>query len=678
MKFLIIGILLIVPLFIVSLLYLETMRDEMEQIDKRAEGAQYNILLKDILQYAQQSRGLTVSLVTGDASVQEKLNVSTQKVNEAFKKIDAMEVEMKHDFQTKEQLQAIQENWNTLQQTTWTDSVEVQTQYKSFISDILNLMKDVSNNSELLLANSKEMYSLIYNATIELPNLAEKYGQMRALGVSIINSNAENEAQLEQMDMIYFPTQTALEDMEKSSKIMFNNPDLSSELQSSLALVEESTATYFTAIDSIKNGTISSSDYYDIATAAIDENFDFYTASLNTLQSTLQQQYDDLKQSITSIFTAMVVIFIVAVLIFIGLYLAIRQSIKLLEIGTTSVANGDLNVQVALHTNDEMKNVETSFNSMIMQLNELVREISTSAEQVASSSEELYASAEEATASVESVTTSVDQMTSETELQVVSLTESAQAMEEMVTGIERIAENSVRISSLTNETTVFANEGNSTVEKALQQMDMIEQTVENSSVKINDLNQKSAAIDSIVKVITEIADQTNLLALNAAIEAARAGEHGKGFAVVADEVRKLAEQSRHSASQIAELIRTIQIDTTDSVKMMGLVTENVKVGKEVTEESAYKFSHILNSMQTLNPQMEDISSTATEFSAQAEQVAAAVAQLLQQAKQTSEATEEIATSSEEQLAIMEEVSASANSLSEMAESLQKLVSKFKL
>ncbi|MEK5183851.1 methyl-accepting chemotaxis protein [Solibacillus sp. FSL W7-1324] len=677
MKFSVIGIILLVPLLLVSLFYLSTMNDEMKQIEKRVEGATCNTALKDILQYSQQTRALNVSLLTDTASAKQ-LDEVIEKVNQAFGEIEKLDSKMEYDFNTKEQFQAIQEKWNTLQQTTWKDSGQITSQYSDYIEDILNLMTDVTNNSELLLTDSKEMFNLTYNTFIELPKLTEQFGQMRALGVSIINSNAADEVQVEQLNMIYFPTQSAIKNMNKSSAVIFNNPEFEAALQQPLDLVKESAETYFKAIDSIGKGAISATDYYDIATASNNTNFEFYTASLEEMEITLQQQSDNLQQTMVIIFITLSVIFIVALLLFVSLFLAIRQSIKLLEEGTMKVAGGDLNVKVALHTNDEMKNVETSFNSMIIQLNGLVREITTSAEHVASSSEELHASAEEATAAVEHTTTAVNQMMTDTEIQEVRLNESAQAMNEMVTGIERIAENSVRISALTNETTGFANDGNTTVEKALQQMDMIKQTVGKSSEKINDLNKQSTKIDSIVRVISDIADQTNLLALNAAIEAARAGENGKGFAVVADEVRKLAEESRGSAKQIAELIETIQIDTTDSVKMMSLVTDNVDVGIKVTEETAYKFGHILTSMQTLNPQMEEISATATEFSAQAEQVASAMQHLLEMAKQTSEATAEIASTSEEQLAIMEEVSSSANSLSEIAESLQSLVMQFKL
>lgn len=677
-KFRIIGFVLILPLVIASVLLGLILQEEKKTVEQRLEGAEYNILLKDIFQNIQQSSGLNIALLTGDAAVEEKLEETVNKVNQAFDKIEAMEVEMKNDFHTKEQLEAIQKEWVTLEQTTWETPLQILTQYESVLQNILDLMAIVANDSELLLAQSKEMYNLIYNASIELPKLTDQLGQMRSLSVSILNRTSANTELNNQLNSIYIPTLTSIDNLKNSVDLIFTNEEFATALQPYVETVEKTTNTYKNMMESLATGPVSSTAFYDVATESINAYFDLYTASLDIVKSTLQDQYDSAKQTRLIIYGISTLIIVLATVLFMSLYLSIRNTIKLLEDGATKVANGDLNVQLQLNTNDEMKKVETAFNSMTTQLKELVQEITISAEYVASSSEQLNASSQEATASVENVTNSVSDMMSKTNLQEISLRESAQAMEEMVIGIERIAANSVRISALTNETTDFANTGNETVEKALQQMNKIKDTVQESSEKINELNKQSAEIDSIVNVITAIADQTNLLALNAAIEAARAGEQGKGFAVVADEVRKLAEESRCSAAKIAELIGTIQKETINSVQNMHLVTDNVEIGIKVTEESAYEFNHILTRMQELNPQMEDISATATEFSSQAEQVASAMEMLLEMAKQTNETTQGITASSQEQLTIMEEVSSATNTLAEMADSLQNLVLKFKL
>ena len=677
-KFTIIGCVLLLPLLVASILYGLTIQEEKELIEKRLEGAEYNIVLTDIFQYTLQSSGLKVLQISGDDSVKGQLDETVSMVNEAFEKIEEMDAELKNDFQTKDQVKAIRNKWEALLQTNSVKTLDILTQYDELLQDIMNLMANVANDSELLLAQSKEMFNLIYSSSIELPALTEQLGLMRSYGLSIISSETPDPVLNRQMEAAYLPMLTDIDDLVKSSDQIFSNKEFEKALQPYLENVREKTNTYLRTMESIGSVPVSSKQYYDVATDSINAFFDLYTASLDVVESTLQDQYNNAQQVRFIMYTSLFVVFVLATVLFISLFLSIRQSIQLLVEGTTKVANGDLNVQLALNTKDEMSQVETAFNSMAVQLKELVEEITDSAQYVAASSEELNASAQEATASVEHVTSSVNDMMSKTNIQEESLQEGSQAMDEMVTAIERIAENCVRISSLTNETTDFAYEGNETVEKSLQQMNMIKQTVAQSREKINELYKRSAEIDSILNVITAIADQTNLLALNAAIEAARAGEQGKGFAVVADEVRKLAEESRNSAAKIAELIRSIQIETTNSVQMMSNVTDNVEDGIKVTEETAYKFNRIVSSMQTLNPQMEEISTTATEFTTQAEQVAAAMQNLLLMARETAVTSQGIATSSEEQLAIMQEVSTAANTLSETADSLQNLTAKFKI
>lgn len=677
-KFTIIGCILLLPLLVASLLYGSTIQEEKDLIEKRLEGAEYNIVLTDIFQYTLQSSGLKVLQLAGDDSVKGQLDETVSMVNEAFEKIEEMEAEMKNDFQTKDQVKAIQNKWEALLQTNSGKTLDILTQYDELLKDIMNLMANVANDSELLLAQSKEMFNLIYISSIELPALTEQLGLMRSYGLAIISNETSDPVLNRQMEAAYLPMLTDIDALVKSAEKIFSNKEFEKALQPYTEAVNTKIDTYLSTMESIGSVPVTSKQYYDVATDCINAFFDLYTASLDVVDSTLLDQYNNAQQVRFIMYTSLCVVFVLATVFFISLFLSIRQAIQLLVEGTTKVANGDLNVQLALNTKDEMSQVETAFNSMTVQLKELVEEITDSAQYVAASSEELNASAQEATASVEHVTSSVNDMMSKTNIQEESLQEGSQAMDEMVSAIERIAENCVRISSLTNETTDFAYEGNETVEKSLQQMNMIKQTVAQSSEKINELYKQSAEIDSILNVITAIADQTNLLALNAAIEAARAGEQGKGFAVVADEVRKLAEESRNSAAKIAELIRSIQIETTNSVQMMSNVTDNVEDGIKVTEETAYKFNRIVSSMQTLNPQMVEISTTATEFTTQAEQVAAAMQNLLLMARETAETSQSIATSSEEQLAIMQEVSTAANTLSETADSLQNLTAKFNI
>ena len=677
-KFLLIGIIILIPLFIVGTLYILETNDKMVQIGQNVEGAKYNETLKELLENTQLSGSLQVALLTGDTSVADEISQAEKKANEALKRLLQIEENSKYEFYNKNQLIDIQNKWEKLHQIEWENQIEVQIEYDLLNKSIIQLMTDVANNSGLLLAPSKQLFNLIHNTTVELPYLTDQLVQMRSIGTDIVNSGSIVEAQENMLNTLYYPMQDTLKQMEGTMAVTFEDEHLRAILQPKYEALTSNINNYSELVNQLGEETLTIENYYSTANAAINANYDFYTTSLSTLVSTLQTDYKDLNKTIIIMFNVLAIIFIAATTLFIGLYLSVRQSIKTLEEVATEVANGNLNVAVTLHTKDEMKNIEVAFNQMTSQLSELVREISINAEYVSSSSEELHASAEEATYSVEATSVAVNKMANDTEIQAISLKESSLAMDEMAIGIERIAENSARVSALTNEATNLAKDGNASVEQAFNQMSIIKNTVVQTSEKVDQLNKQSVEIDSIVNVITEISDQTNLLALNAAIEAARAGEHGKGFAVVADEVRKLAEQSRQSASQIAELIRLVQTDTKQSVLLMNDVTKNVDIGIQVTEHTANKFENILTSMYTLNPQMEEISATAIEFSAQTEQIVSAIQQILEIAQSTNESTASIVSTSEEQLAIMQEISLSADTLSKMAESLQQLVTKFKL
>jgi methyl-accepting chemotaxis protein len=352
------------------------------------------------------------------------------------------------------------------------------------------------------------------------------------------------------------------------------------------------------------------------------------------------------------------------------------KPIRNLKDKVLKVSNGDLSELIEIKSNDEIGQLSKAFNDMQSSLRTLIEKIETSAEQVASSAEELAAGAEQTSVTTEELTKVIQEVANGAEKQTGGLDSNVNFLEKTTKGIGYIVDNSGVVVELSLKTSIQAEEGGQSVHRTMNQMNSISDSVAKSNNIIKSLYERSKEIGSILDIISGIADQTNLLALNAAIEAARAGEHGKGFAVVADEVRKLAEQSLLSSKQISELIKGIQNDTNDSVQIMVKVTDEVEDGIKVSSETIQKFDQIINSMREMTAQTEEISATVQKISAGIHEVTATANEVANIARENAAISEEMAASTHEQQASMEEISASVRSLAGMAEDLKLLINKF--
>ncbi len=343
------------------------------------------------------------------------------------------------------------------------------------------------------------------------------------------------------------------------------------------------------------------------------------------------------------------------------------------------VAKGDLTGEkIKVQTNDELGRLTASTNEMADNLRSLLSKTSQTSDQVAASSEELTANSEQTTVATNQIVTTIQEVAKGAEVTVNGTKESARAMEEMTIGIQKIAESSSIVSESSLDATQEAEEGNKSLQRVIEQMNSISVAVKDATKIIGRLGERSNEIGNILGVITDISEQTNLLALNAAIEAARAGEHGKGFAVVADEVRKLAEESRSSAAKISSVIHEIQEDTSVAVKTMDNGTKEVEAGIVVVEETGHAFEKILTAIQNVSTQIQEVSAISEEMSASSQQVSASVDDMSHVATETSDRFHTVATGAEQQLSSMEEIQSSANNLSKLAQGLQEEIKKFRL
>ncbi|QOS98304.1 methyl-accepting chemotaxis protein [Brevibacterium sp. JNUCC-42] len=345
------------------------------------------------------------------------------------------------------------------------------------------------------------------------------------------------------------------------------------------------------------------------------------------------------------------------------------------------IGEGNLTNEVPTHLlqrKDELGTLANSLQSMQLSIKYLISEIVSASKKLVASSDQVSSHVETNIIAIDKIAENVKEVAGGADNQLMRTEESAKGMEEMALGIQRIAESTSSIAEFSLDTTQEAENGNSTVQHAVNQMSNIGVSVGHSLSVVRILQDRSNEIVKIVDMITDISSQTNLLALNASIEAARAGEHGRGFAVVADEVRKLAEQSSESAGKIASLINEVHKETNRAMESMNDVNHSVSNGVQMVQDSGEAFQRILQQIKNITEQIHDNSAISEEMSAASEEIASSVDETAHIAKLSADYMQNVYVSSESQVTAMLALQGSSEELRHISQELISLIERFRV
>jgi len=487
----------------------------------------------------------------------------------------------------------------------------------------------------------RSMSSMVEEATISITDaLAFKKSEQVQTAVNDINSlfadfnnkfeTVKNDASARDND--YFSQ--AQEAIESYRVLVLGDSSILSDLEQQLLSKEEAKRQL------VESGSVS--------TEVLD-NLNKVSNSVKDLTSSIKNEANE---NVSSSRMLILGFAIVAIIVAIGINWWVLQSIRspLAEVlrVMAKVSDGDLRENVEVRSSDEIGKLSEGFNQLINQLSNMLNEISASSQQLSAAAEETSAISSESHKNINKQKEQTDMM--------------ATAMTEMTATVDEVASSATNTSKEVSNADREAIEGQKIVQNNIATINGLAKEIQNAAGVIDKLDTYSTNIGTVLDVIRGIADQTNLLALNAAIEAARAGEQGRGFAVVADEVRTLASKTQESTSEIQEMIERLQSGTLEAVKVMKTSTAEAQNSVTETAKAGESLSKITDAVSVINDMSSHIASAADEQSAVSREMHENVLSISHAADQTAQGASENLAASQE--------------MAKLAENLQHLVGRF--
>lgn len=529
------------------------------------------------------------------------------------------------------------------------------------------------NNMKTINSNSSSMYTIALTRIIKTEEIRQTFLNIR-LNVNRISISEFNDDDVAAIDNDYSAINKMVEDYE--------NLSLSTIETNNLSEFKKDSSAYYEQIKNLEKGNkLYGIDLEKFNQLGVEMQLfldNLVTYSSNTANALHNDNMSLYIRSTKIFFITFFIGFILQILVSSSIILVIRKSIKEIMSDLDNVAAGDFSFEINTNLKNEFGRMKKSLKVTISNISSMLEEVQNSANVVniqatnlLGASDEMSSSAQEINAAVQEVANAATEQSSDLMNVKTSLDSFADSLDQITSSINDVNSNIHNISSM-------AEDSNSKLEFLFNSIKDVNQSFDTVRNKVVQLDNHVEQVNNITTIINSIADQTDLLALNAAIESARAGEVGRGFSVVAEEIRKLAEQSKVSASNISGLITNINNEAQIAVKTTDLGKDSLNNQSVLIEDSIKSFALIFKAINTILPRVDNINKSIENINIEKDLIISKTLDISGVSEENAASSEEIAASVQQINSSFNDVATSAQTLSNLTTSMMNEVSKFKL